>query len=75
MQWRWVAGTTVGLFAAGVAVGYVAHKQGIPQDQVPRWVLKGVTRRVLHAIDAVQELLPDQPPVPVAEALAPETLP
>lgn len=75
MRWQWVAGATVGLFAAGVTVGYVANKKGIPQDQVPRWLLKTATRRALHAIDALQELLPDQEPVPVSEALAPETEP
>lgn len=69
MRWRTLAGITAGLFVAGVAVGYAAHKRGIPQDQVPRWVLKGVTRRALHVIDAVHDLFPDQAPVPVAVAL------
>jgi hypothetical protein len=50
-------------------VGYVAHKRGIPQDQVPRWLLKEATRKALHAIDAVRELVPDAEPVPVEEAL------
>ena len=77
MRLRTALAITGGLFAAGVAVGYVATKRGIPQDQVPRWLLKGVTRRVLHAIDAVHDLLPDQPPVPVDQAMAepPEPLP
>jgi hypothetical protein len=72
MRLRTVLGITGGLFVAGVAVGYVANKRGIPQDQVPRWLVKETTRKVLHLIDAVQDLLPDQPPVPVSEALGQE---
>ncbi len=69
MRWRTAFGITTGLFVAGVAVGYVANKRGIPQHEVPRWLLKEATRKVLHAMDAVRELTPDQVPVPVADAL------
>ena len=69
MRWRTAFGITTGLFVAGVAVGYVANKRGIPQNQVPRWLVKETTRRVLHLVDAVRDLTPDQPPVPVDEAL------
>lgn len=75
MRLRTVFGITAGLFAAGVAVGYVANKRGIPQDQVGRWLVKETTRKVLHVIDAVQELLPDQAPVPFADALEPRETP
>ncbi|MBA2320557.1 MAG: hypothetical protein H0V89_05315 [Deltaproteobacteria bacterium] len=67
MSWRAAAGLTVGLFAAGIAVGYVANKRGIPQDQIHRWFVKRATRRVLHAVDAIRELLPDAEPVRVTE--------
>ena len=70
MNWK-IAGTvTLGLFGAGVAVGYAAQKRGIPQDQIGRWVLKGVTRRVLRLTDAVRDVLPDEPPKRIAEAIA-----
>lgn len=67
--WRFALGATAGLFAAGVAVGYMANKRGIPQEQVPRWLVKGLTRRALHALDAVRELLPDDDGVPITEAI------
>jgi hypothetical protein len=67
--WKVAAVATVGLFGAGVAVGYVANKRGIPQEKVPRWLLKEATRQVLHAYDALQDLRPDSEPVPVEEAL------
>ena len=67
MGWKWAIGGTAGLFAAGVAVGYVANKRGIPQDDVPRWLVKGVTRRVLRAVDAIRERLPDTDGEPLAE--------
>lgn len=70
MNWKWVAGITVGLFGAGVAVGYVAQKRGIPQDQVGRWLVKGAVRRVLVASDAVRDAIPNQRPVPLVEALS-----
>ncbi len=69
MKWKWAVGATVGLFAAGVAVGYVANQRGIPQDQIPRWLLKGATRRALRALDLARDLLPDADPVPVGAAL------
>jgi hypothetical protein len=75
MRWRTVFGVTAGLFAAGVAVGYVAHKRGIPQDQVPRWLLKEVTRKALRVVDAVQDLLPDQQPIPMGTAMDEEPSP
>ena len=69
MNWKMAAGLTVGLFGAGVAVGYAAQKRGVPQDQIGRWVLKGVTRRVLRLTDAVRDVLPDDPPKRLADAL------
>jgi hypothetical protein len=70
--WKMALGVTVGLFGAGVAVGYVAHNRGIPQDQLPRWLLKEATRKALHAIDAIRDLLPDAEPVPLEQALGQE---
>jgi hypothetical protein len=72
MGWKTAIGITAGLFAAGVAVGYVANKRGIPQEAVPRWLAKGITRRALHALDAVRDLLPDSEAVPLAQALEEE---
>jgi hypothetical protein len=73
MKWRVAAGITVGLFAAGVAVGYAAEKRGIPRDQVGRWALKEATRKVLHAYDRVRDLLPDpEVATPLADALRQE---
>ncbi|MES2642468.1 MAG: hypothetical protein V4850_23495 [Myxococcota bacterium] len=72
MNWKWVGSVTVGLFGAGVAVGYVAQKRGIPQDQVGRWLVKGVVRRALRASDALREIVPDQKPVALTEALSQE---
>jgi hypothetical protein len=73
MSWRFAAGVTVGLFAAGVAIGYAAQKRGIPRDQVGRWALKEATRKALHAYDVVRELVPDPAEgVPLKEALAAE---
>lgn len=57
--WKLAVGVTVGLFVAGVAVGFVANKRGIPQDQIGRWFVKGVTRRALHVVDAVRDRLPE----------------
>ena len=59
MNWKWAAGLTLGLFGAGVAVGYAAQQRGIPQDQISRWLLKGVTRRALVVADALYDALPD----------------
>lgn len=70
MNWKIAGAVTLGLFGAGVAVGYAAQKKGIPQDQIGRWVLKGVTRRVLLLTDAVRDVLPDDPPKRIADALA-----
>ena len=70
MNWKLAAGVTLGLFGAGVAVGYAAQKRGIPQDQIGRWVLKGLTRRVMLLTDAVREALPDEPPKRLADAMA-----
>lgn len=67
--WRLALGITVGLFAAGVAVGYVANKRGVPKDQVGRWLLKESTRAVLRGMDAVRELVPDGRGVPLTDAL------
>ena len=69
MNWKWAFGITGGLFAAGIAVGYAAQKRGIPRDEVGRWALKEATRKALHAYDTVRELLPDQEPVPLSQAL------
>lgn len=71
--WKLALGVTVGLFAAGVAVGYVANKRGIPKDQVGRWLLKEATRGVLRGVDALRELAPDGDAVPLSEALAEAT--
>ena len=70
MNWKVVAGVTLGLFGAGIAVGYAAQKKGIPRDQIGRWLVKGATRRVLRLTDAVQGSLPDEPPQRIAAALA-----
>lgn len=70
MNWKIAGAVTLGLFGAGVAVGYAAQKKGIPQDQIGRWVLKGVTRRVILLTDAVRDVLPDDPPQRIADALA-----
>jgi hypothetical protein len=67
-----VLGITAGLFGAGVAVGYVAQKKGVPQDQVGRWLVKGVTRRALHLVDAVRDALPDDEAQPLAHAVVSE---
>jgi hypothetical protein len=68
--WKMAATVTVGLFGAGVAVGYVAHKRGVPQEQVPRWLLKEATRKVLRVYDALQdarsEPAPEETPGPRA---------
>ena len=69
MKWKLAAGVTVGLFAAGVALGAAAQKRGIPKDQIGRWILKGATRRVVRLTDSVRELLPDDPPKQIAEAI------
>ena len=61
-SWKVVTGASVALFAAGVAVGVVANQQGIAQNEIPRWFIKGTTRRVLHAFDAVRGLMPTDPP-------------
>lgn len=70
MNWKIAGAVTLGLFGAGVAVGYAAQKKGIPQDQIGRWLLKGVTRRVMLLTDAVRDALPDDPPKRIAEAIA-----
>ena len=70
MNWKVAAGVTLGLFGAGVAVGYAAQKKGIPQDQIGRWLLKGVTRRMMLLTDTVRDALPDAPPKRIADALA-----
>lgn len=70
--WKVAAVATVGLFGAGVAIGYTAHKRGIPRDRIGRWLLKEATREALRSLDALQELLPDAPPVPVEAALREE---
>lgn len=69
MNWKIAGAVTVGLFGAGIAVGYAAQKKGIPQDQIGRWALKGITRRVLLLTDAVRDALPDEPPKRLADAL------
>lgn len=69
MNWKVAGAVTVGLFGAGIAVGYAAQKRGIPQDQIGRWVLKGVTRRVLALSDALREAMPDDAPKRLADAL------
>ncbi|MFZ5479267.1 MAG: hypothetical protein ACOZNI_21055 [Myxococcota bacterium] len=69
MNWKWAVGITAGLFGAGVAVGYVAHKRGIPQDEIGRWLVKGATRRALRLYDSVRDVLPDEAPVPLARAI------
>ncbi len=70
MNWKLAAGVTVGLFGAGIAVGYAAQKRGIPQDKIARWALKGVTRRVLRLADTLRDALPDDPPQRLTAALA-----
>lgn len=70
MTWKTAAGITLGLFGAGVAVGYAAQKRGIPQDQVGRWLLKEGIRRVLRVTDAARDLLPDDPPKRLPDVLA-----
>ncbi len=69
MNWKIAGAFTLGLFGAGVAVGYAAQKRGIPQDQIGRWLLKGATRRVLRLKDAVRDALPDGPPQRLADVL------
>jgi hypothetical protein len=70
MNWKVAAGVTLGLFGAGVTVGCLAQKKGIPRDQIGRWVLKGATRRILRLTDAVRDVLPNDPPRRLAESLA-----
>lgn len=69
MNWKLVGGVTAGLFGAGIAVGYAAQKRGIPQDQVARWLLKGVVRRALRMGDIARDMLPSTEPQLLAEAL------
>lgn len=69
---KWGLGLTAGMFAAGVAVGYVANKRGIPQDDVPRWLAKGATRRLLRGYDALRDALPDTDGTPLAVVLSEE---
>jgi hypothetical protein len=64
MRRRAVVGLTGGLFAAGVVVGVVAGRRGIPQEQVPRWLLGAATRRVLRVVRALAALLDDEEPAP-----------
>lgn len=70
MSWKMAAGVTIGLFGAGIVVGYEAQRRGIPQDQIGRWLVKGVTRRALWLIDAAKEALPDEPPERLKDAIA-----
>ena len=70
MNWKVAGAVTLGLFGAGVAVGIAAQKRGIPQDQIGRWVLKGITRQALRLGDAVRDVLPDDPPKRLADAIA-----
>ncbi len=70
MNWKIAGAVTVGLFGAGVAVGYAAQKRGIPQDQIGRWLLKGATRRALRLSDAIRDALPDDDPKRIADAIA-----
>jgi hypothetical protein len=69
IRWKAAAAVTVGLFGAGIAVGYVAHRRGVPQDQVGRWLLKEATRKALHAYDAARDWLPDGEVLRADEAL------
>ena len=69
-SWKWVIGTASSLFVTGVAVGYLANKNGIPQEEVGRWVLKGATRRGLRLVDALRDQVPDGATVRLASALA-----
>lgn len=66
MNWKIAGAVTVGLFGAGVAVGYAAQKNGIRQDQIGRWALKGITRKVLLLTDAVRDALQERSPRPGA---------
>lgn len=70
MSMKVAVGVTLGLFGAGVAVGYAAQKRGIPQDKVPRWLVKESLRRVLRVTDAVRAALPADTPKALADALA-----
>lgn len=73
MKWRVAIGVTVGLFTAGVAIGYVAQKRGVPPGQIRRWAAKEATRKALHAYDALRDLLPDgETAIPLGQALAAE---
>jgi hypothetical protein len=73
MRWRTAVGITVGLFAAGVALGYVAQKRGVPRDQIGRWAVKEATRKALQACDVVRDLLPDdRSAVSLRDAIAAE---
>lgn len=69
MSWKIAAGVTLGLFGAGVAVGIAAQKRGIPQDKVPRWLVKESLRRALRVSDLIQDALPGDPPKALAGAL------
>jgi hypothetical protein len=69
MNWKVASTVTIGLFGVGVAVGYAANKRGVPQDQVGRWMLKGITRRALRLADATRELVPDDTPERITDAL------
>ncbi len=69
MSWRILLGGTAALFGVGVGVGYLAQQRGVPRDQVGRFVLKESLRAGLRVYDQVRDLVPDDEPVPLAEAL------
>ena len=69
MNLRWIIGVPLAVFGVGIAVGYAARQRGVPQDQVGRWTVKEIVRAGLRAHDAVVDILPDDDPIPLADAL------
>ena len=70
MRWRLILGATGALFTAGVYVGYVANKNGIPKNEIPRWMLKSATRKTMDFYDKVADAMPHDRAQPLSEAIA-----
>lgn len=49
-----MAAVAVGVFGAGIALGALAARRGVPRDQIPRWLALGVTRVAVRAVDRLR---------------------
>jgi hypothetical protein len=77
MRLKTLLAISTGVFGAGIGLGVVAARRGIPPDQIQHWLTVGAASRLIHAVDWMMgwqprvTSLPEAAPIPAPRSEAP----